>query len=368
MRVVIAAGGTGGHVFPALALADALVRDHAAEVRFVGTAGGQEAVRVPAAGYRFDAIDALPFVREVSLRAARSPLVALRSVRACAPFVRGADVAVGLGGYVSVPPMLAARRAHVPIVLQEPNAVPGLANRLLARIATAIGVVFEDVRGRLSGRARVELIGYPVRESILAVPERRSALAEEGRAVFELDATRRTVLVWGGSQGSLHLDEVVAGSLSAMDAWGDVQLIVLTGPAHASVVSSTSDGAEGVRVRAMPFLDRMELAFATTDLAVSRSGATTIAEQTVCGLPAILVPYPHATENHQEANARELERAGAAEVIGDGALTPAAFAGGVRGLLDDPDRLTSMAKRALAWAKPDAAQRFAALVAEVAAG
>jgi UDP-N-acetylglucosamine--N-acetylmuramyl-(pentapeptide) pyrophosphoryl-undecaprenol N-acetylglucosamine transferase len=121
-------------------------------------------------------------------------------------------------------------------------------------------------------------------------------------------------------------------------------------------------------VRALPFLDRMELAYAVSDLVVSRSGATAIAEQTVCGLPAILVPYPHATENHQEANARELERSGAAEVVRDGALTPAAFAARVRGLLDDPARLASVAKQALAWAKPDAAQRFAALVAEVGAG
>ncbi|MGZ4110299.1 MAG: undecaprenyldiphospho-muramoylpentapeptide beta-N-acetylglucosaminyltransferase [Actinomycetota bacterium] len=367
MRVVIAAGGTGGHVFPAIALADALVRDHGAEVRFVGTAGGQEAVRVPAAGYRFDAIEALPFLREASVRAAKAPLVALRSVRACASLVRGADVAVGLGGYVSVPPMLAARRAHVPVVLQEPNAVPGLANRLLARIATAIAVVFEDVRGRLAGRARVEVIGYPVREAILSVPERRSELAEEGRALLELDAGRRTVLVWGGSQGALHLDEVVAGALPAIEGWDDAQLLVLTGPAHASVVPS-SDDAGAIRVRAVPFLDRVELAFATTDLVVSRSGATTIAEQAVCGLPAILVPYPHATENHQEANARELERAGAAEVVRDAALSPAVFAKRVRGLLDDPARLESMGKSALAWAKPDAAQRFAALVAEVATG
>jgi UDP-N-acetylglucosamine--N-acetylmuramyl-(pentapeptide) pyrophosphoryl-undecaprenol N-acetylglucosamine transferase len=156
--------------------------------------------------------------------------------------------------------------------------------------------------------------------------------------------------------------------LPSITGWDDVQLMVLTGPAHASVVSGTTEDAGRIRVRTLPFLDRMELAFAVTDLVVSRSGATAIAEQSVCGLPAILVPYPHATEHHQEANARELERAGAAEVVRDAALTPVVLAERVRGLLDDPARLASMAKHALAWAKPDAAQRFAALVAEVAAG
>ena len=153
MNVVIAAGGTGGHVFPALSLADALVRDHGAHVRFIGSPDGQEATRIPAAGYRFDAVDAAPFVRELSMRAVKAPVIAVRSMFACAPLVRGADVAVGMGGYVSVPPMLAARRAHVPIVLHEPNAVPGLANRLLARSATSVAIAFEDARGRISGGA-----------------------------------------------------------------------------------------------------------------------------------------------------------------------------------------------------------------------
>ena len=168
MRVVIAAGGTGGHVLPALALAERLTSHHGADVRFVGSPNGQEATRVPAAGYAFHAVEALPFYREVSWRAAQAPFVALRSAMRCATWMKGADVAVGLGGYVSVPPMLAARRAHVPSVLHEPNAVPGLATRLLARSATAIAIAFEDARGRLPGHARVELTGYPIREAVAA--------------------------------------------------------------------------------------------------------------------------------------------------------------------------------------------------------
>lgn len=367
MNVVIAAGGTGGHVFPALAVADALVRDHGADVRFIGSPNGQEATRVPAAGYRFDAVSAAPLYREVSIRAAKAPMIAVRSVFACAPLVRGADVAVGLGGYVSVPPMLAARRAHVPIVLHEPNAVPGLANRLLARSAKAIGIAFEDARGRLAGGARVETVGYPVRQAILDVSADRSALAEEARTLWDLDADRKTVLITGGSQGALHIDQVVAGALPLLADREDLQLLVVSGPAHEAVVSDAVGRASGVRALVVSFLDRMELGYAVADLVVARAGATTLAELAVCGLPALLVPYPHATEHHQDANAGEWERIGAAEVVSNADLTPKVFTERVCRLLDDPAGLATMGARAHARAKPDAAERFARLVAEVAA-
>jgi UDP-N-acetylglucosamine--N-acetylmuramyl-(pentapeptide) pyrophosphoryl-undecaprenol N-acetylglucosamine transferase len=367
VNVVIAAGGTGGHIFPALALADTLVRDHNADVRFIGSANGQEATRVPAAGYRFDAVNAAPLYREFSIRAAKAPMIAVRSVFACAPLVRAADVAVGTGGYVSVPPMLAAQRAHVPIVLHEPNAVPGLANRLLARSAKAIGIAFEDTRGRLAGNARVETVGYPVRHAIIDVPADRGTLAEEARKLWDLDVDRRTVLVTGGSQGALHLNQVVARALPSLVDREDLQLLLVSGPAHEAAVADAVRSASGVRARVVPFVDRMELAYAVADLVVARAGATTLAELAVCGLPALLIPYPHATEHHQDANAREWARIGAAEVVSDAGLTPEVFTERVCRLIDDPDRLANMGARAHDRAKPDAAERFARLVAEVAA-
>jgi UDP-N-acetylglucosamine--N-acetylmuramyl-(pentapeptide) pyrophosphoryl-undecaprenol N-acetylglucosamine transferase len=366
VNVVIAAGGTGGHVFPALALADTLVRDHGANVRFIGSPNGQEATRVPAAGYRFDAVNAAPLYREISIRAAKAPMIALRSAFVCAPLVRGADVAVGMGGYVSVPPILAARRAHISIVLHEPNAVPGLATRLLARSAKAIAIAFEDARGRLDGSARVETVGYPVRQAILDVSADRTTLAEEARTLWDLDAHRKTVLVTGGSQGALHIDQVVAAALPLLAARADVQLLIVSGPAHAEVVSEAVGRATGVRARVVPFIDRMELAYAVADLVVARAGATTLAEIAICRLPALLIPYPHATEHHQDANAREWARIGAAEVVSDVDLTPAVFTDRVCRLLDDPARLATMGARAHDRAKPDAAERFARLVAEVA--
>jgi UDP-N-acetylglucosamine--N-acetylmuramyl-(pentapeptide) pyrophosphoryl-undecaprenol N-acetylglucosamine transferase len=364
VNVVIAAGGTGGHVFPALSLADALVRDHAAHVRFIGSPDGQEATRIPAAGYRFDAVNAAPFVREVSMRAVKAPVIAARSMFACAPLVKGADVAVGLGGYVSVPPMLAARRAHIPIVLHEPNAVPGLANRLLARSATSVAIAFEDARGRIPGGARIETIGYPVRTSILDVPADRADLAQEARSVLGLEPERRTVMVTGGSQGALHLDQVVAAALPSFAERSDLQLLIVTGPGRESELAGAAERAGAARVVVVPFLDRMELGYAAAELVVARAGATTISELAVCGVPSILVPYPHATEQHQDANAKEMVRVGASVLVPDAELTPEVFATTVLDLVDDPDRLASMGARATAWAKPDAADRFASLVAE----
>ncbi|MGZ5307013.1 MAG: undecaprenyldiphospho-muramoylpentapeptide beta-N-acetylglucosaminyltransferase [Actinomycetota bacterium] len=362
MNVVIAAGGTGGHIFPALSLADTLVHDHGAEVRFIGSRDGQEATRIPAAGYRFDAVRAAPFLREVSMRAAKAPVIAARSVFACASLVRGADVAVGMGGYVSVAPILAARRAHVPIVLHEPNAVLGLANRLLARWAEVIAIAFDDARGRIRSGARVETIGYPVRQAILDVRERHDDLVAEAHAVLGLDPARRTVMVTGGSQGALRLDQVVAAALPGFAERADLQLLVLTGPGREAEVAGAAERAGTGRVVVLPFLDRMELGYAAADLVVSRAGATTIAELAVCGLPSVLVPYPYATESHQDANAREMVRVGAAVLVPDAELSPSVFTGSVTELMDDPARLASMGAHARGWAKPDAVDRFASLV------
>lgn len=364
MRVVIAGGGTGGHVYPGLALADRLRTDHDASVEFIGSPGGPEATLVPQAGYRFHAVAAAPFYREVSRRAARAPFVALRSVRSSRPLLAGADVMVGVGGYVSVPPGLAARRAHVPLVLHEQNAIPSLANRLLARRAAAIGLTFEDARDRMPGRASATLTGNPVRGAILEVPARRRELAAAARDTFGFEEGRTTVVVFGGSQGALHLDETIVGALRLLADRADVQMLVLTGPDHVDVVAGPASASTGLRVHVLPFLDRMELAYAIADVAVTRSGATSIAEMTVCGIPMILVPYPYATENHQEANARELERAGAAAVQLDAELTPEGLVRHVLAVIDDPAASARMGRAAAAWGKPDADARLAALVVE----
>jgi UDP-N-acetylglucosamine--N-acetylmuramyl-(pentapeptide) pyrophosphoryl-undecaprenol N-acetylglucosamine transferase len=367
VKVVIAGGGTGGHVFPGLALADRLRSAHDAHVEFIGSPSGPEAILVPKAGYAFHPVEAAPLYREFSRRAARAPFVALRSMRSSRPLLAGADVVVGVGGYVSVPPGLAARRAHVPLVLHEQNAVPSLANRLLARRAKAIGLTFEGARGGLKGRCAKIVTGNPVRARILDVAARRAELTAEALTTFGFEPGRTTVMVFGGSQGALHLDETIAGALPLLTKRADLQLLVLTGAEHAGVVEGPAHAASPLRVHVLPFLERMELAYAVADLAVSRAGASNIAEMTVCGVPMLLIPYPFATENHQEANARELERAGAARVLLDAQLAPDALARGIVQLVDDPAATERMRGASAAWGKPDADERLAALVAEVVA-
>jgi UDP-N-acetylglucosamine--N-acetylmuramyl-(pentapeptide) pyrophosphoryl-undecaprenol N-acetylglucosamine transferase len=364
VRVVIAGGGTAGHVSPSIAVA-ARLRDRGASVTFVGSRDGPEAAAVPAAGFRFHGVAAAPFRRELSLRTAAAPFVALGSVAASRPIVRGAGAVLGMGGYASIAPVLAARTARVPIVLHEQNAVPGLANRVLARLAAALALTFEDSAGRFPGGVRAEVTGLPLRREILDVPARRSELVEEARRVFDLRTDRTTVLITGGSQGALHLDEAVAGALPILAPRADLQLVVLTGRAHEAVVADAVDPAAALLVRVVPFLERIELALAVADLAVARAGASTIHELAVSGVPSILVPYPHATNDHQEANARELARTGAIEVYGDRDLTPNGLSERIGALADDTERRERMRTAALAWAKPDADERVAALVRAV---
>jgi UDP-N-acetylglucosamine--N-acetylmuramyl-(pentapeptide) pyrophosphoryl-undecaprenol N-acetylglucosamine transferase len=366
VRVLIAGGGTAGHVFPALALARRLVESHGADVRFVGTATGQEAGLVPAAGFAFTTVEARPFVRKVSLRAAAAPVWAARSVTRCRPLVASADVVVGMGGYVSVPASLAAIRSRRPLVLHEQNAVPGLANRTLSRVARTVALSFGETARLLPRRTHTAVTGNPVREEIVAVRSDRAALAEEARSALGLESGRATVVAFGGSQGALHLNGAVAGALDLLRDRGDLQVVLLTGPAHLEEAGRRLPGEGALLVRVLSFLDRMELAYAVADLVVSRAGATTVAEAAVSGLPTILVPYPYATGRHQEANARALQRAGAALVIMDDALTGELLASRVASLVDDRIRLQAMAERAAAWARPDAAEALAKVVAEAA--
>lgn len=361
MRVLIAGGGTAGHVFPALALAGELAAG-GDDVRFAGTAAGQEATLVPAAGYPFAVVEARPFVRSISPKALDAPLSAIRSVRRCRPLVESADVVVGMGGYVSLPVGLAAIRSHRSLVLHEQNAVPGLANRMLARRAHRVALSFVDAARRFPRSARSVVTGNPVREEILRVREDRAAISKEAIAELELDEARRTLVVFGGSQGALHVNQATVDALRRLRDRSDLQVLFLTGPAHLERIAPLLPPGPGLLVRAIGFLPRMELAYAIADLVVARAGATTVAELAVCGVPSILVPYPYATGRHQEANARALQHAGAAQVLLDDEIDGEALAAAAASLIDEPARLARMSESALTWARPDAAASLAALV------
>jgi UDP-N-acetylglucosamine--N-acetylmuramyl-(pentapeptide) pyrophosphoryl-undecaprenol N-acetylglucosamine transferase len=361
--VLLAGGGTGGHVFPSLAVADALARA-GVRVAFVGTARGLESRLVPEAGWPLHEIEMLPLARRLSPSLARLPLVLVRAARQVARLLRDEDVAAAavFGGYVSLPLAVAAWRTGTPYVVHEQNAVPGLANRLAVRRAAAVAATFPSSVGRFGRGVAVEVTGNPVRPG-LGRADRRAALAE-----FGLEEGRRTLLVFGGSQGARRLNQA---AIDALGRWADperLQLLHLTGrTAFAEVDRAWEEALRGTAgpvplVRRVDFVDRMELAYAAADLAVCRSGASTIAELTVLGVPSVLVPYPHATAGHQQANAEDLAAAGGAVVVDDAELDGTALVAAAEPLLADPAQCGRMAAAARAFASPDAARRVAALI------
>lgn len=377
MRVLIAGGGTAGHVYPGLALARCLAgRGHS--LGFVGTDRGLEGRLVPEAGFPLHRIPAAPLARRLSPSVLGAPVIALRAAAGARRVVRDADALVGMGGYVSVPAVLAAWRERTPIVLHEQNAVPGLANRTLARFARAVALSFADagpsfsrgLLGRWPGgrRPRTVVTGNPVRDEVRLVPGDQERLRTEALRELDLDQRRRTVVVFGGSQGALHLDRSAVGACRLLAARDDLQVLLITGPAHLETMRLGLEPppSGGLRVRMLGYLDRMELAYALADLVVARAGATSLAEITACGLPSLLVPYPHATGRHQEANARALERAGAASVMLDERVSADSLAGRIESLIDHRERLEAMASRSRAFGRPDAADALADLVEEVA--
>ena len=366
MNIVVAGGGTAGHVYPALAMADALRERHGAIVTFLGSSDGPESELVPAAGYPFTALRVVSAQKRVSIRSFRALGKTLLSSRRCRPLVARADAVVGIGGYASAPAALAARRARRPLVLVEPNSVPGAVNRIAARWAAVIAVTFDATRAWFPARVRVERTGNPIRPAIASVPERRAELAKEACAVFGLEDGRRTVVVLGGSQGALRLNELTREVAATLTGRGDLQILLAAGAAHGARFADMPGNP--LLSRVVGTIDRMELALAIADVAVSRAGAGHIAELTACGVPTILIPYPHATEHHQDANAREVEQAGAAEVAIEQDLTGDALARRIVGLVDDVPRRAAMAEAAKRWSRPDADARLADLVAETAGG
>lgn len=351
---MIAGGGTGGHIFPGIAIADAVERiAPGTEVFFMGRRGSIEERVVSGTGRAFHAVPAAGLARGVEARNAVMPfvvaggyaksLVVLSRTRPAA--------AVGTGGFISVPPILAARTLGVPVVLQEQNSWPGLATRILSRFASEVHVSFEDTR-RLLPRARaVVLSGNPVRAGLA------SGNRADARRAFGLSETARVVFAVGGSRGARRINEAIVAGMADFARAG-VGLIVQTGKDDVAKVRGAAEAAS-VRAVVEPFFDDIGAAYAASDLVVSRAGATAIAEIALVGLPAILVPYPYATEGHQMKNAMAFEGAGAAVVIRDDALTGEALSAKVLALLGEPSVLASMAGAARRLARPDAADRVA---------
>ena len=351
--VVLAGGGTAGHIEPALALADALrCSDPTTRIVALGTARGLETRLVPARGYELALIPPVPVPRRLTPELLALP-GRLRSavVETAAVLDRvGADVVVGFGGYVAAPAYLAAWRSRVPMVVHEANARPGLANRLGARLTREVAVSTPDTR-----LPHAQYVGLPLRRSIATLE--RHQVRDEACAAFGLDPAMPTLLVFGGSQGARRLNEAAAGAAPRLSTAG-IQVLHATGPAHSVDVTRPPGGAPYVTV---PYLDRMDLAYAAADLALCRAGAMTCAEVAAVGLPAMFVPLPHGN-GEQELNARPLVRAGGGLLVRDADLSSAVLEQAVRPLLLDPTRLAAMSQAASALGRRDADERLVAMV------
>ena len=367
LSVVVAGGGTAGHVEPALALADAVARLRPdARITALGTTRGLETTLVPARGYALELVPPVPLPRRPNLDLARLPLRVVRSVRRTRAVLRavGADVVVGFGGYVALPAYLAAASMRLPIVVHEANARAGIANKVGARFAR---VVAAAVPG--SG-LDAQVVGIPLRAAITGLD--RAGLRAEARAHFGLDPDAPTLLVTGGSQGARSLNTAAAGAAARLGAAG-IGVLHAHGPKNTLSVGTpggtTSDGntPDGLPPYvAVPYLERMDLAYAAADLAICRSGAMTVAEVSAVGLPAVYVPLPHGN-GEQALNARPVVDHGGGLLVADADLTPAMVSEVVVGLLRDPDRLTAMSRAARGTGHADADETLARMVLETVA-
>lgn len=368
LSVVLAGGGTAGHVEPAMAVADALTAlEPNVRITALGTPRGLETTLVPARGYHLELITPVPLPRKLSGDLARIPPRVWRAVHETRTILDAADadVVVGFGGYVALPAYLAAKgipglprlRRRIPVVIHEANARAGLANRVGARTADRVLAAVAD-----SGLQHAEVVGVPVRQTITALD--RPALRAEARAHFGFREDARVLLVFGGSQGAVSLNRAVAAAAADLAAAG-ISVLHAHGPKN--VLQLRTPDRDDPPYVAVPYLDRMDLAYAAADLVICRSGAMTVAEVSAVGLAAIYVPLPIGN-GEQRLNALPVVNAGGGMVVADADLTPALVAREVTGLLTDPLRLAAMTAAAAQVGHRDAARQVAQAALDIARG
>jgi UDP-N-acetylglucosamine--N-acetylmuramyl-(pentapeptide) pyrophosphoryl-undecaprenol N-acetylglucosamine transferase len=355
--VVIAGGGSGGHIEPAMALADALRRlDRDVRITCLGTERGLETKVIPARGYALDLIPAVPLPRSLTPDLARVPGRLAGAVSAAADVLdrAGASVLVGFGGYVATPGYLAARRRHIPIVVHEANPRPGLANRIGARLTKHVYIGQPGTK-----LPHATYIGIPIRREIAALD--RLALSDKARAHFGLRPDLPVLLVTGGSQGAASLNRAVLGAADALLSAG-VQVLHIVGPRSGQIGNVPRREVPYVPIE---YLDRMDLAYAAADFALCRAGAMTCAELTAVGLPAAYVPLPHGN-GEQRLNALPVERAGGGLIVDDANLSPDWIRNVLLRTLLDHELVAAMSWAAASIGSRDADARLAARVLEVA--
>ncbi len=360
MRIIVSGGGTGGHIYPALTIVRAIQKKiPGAEFLYVGTKDGMEADIISKEGLPFATVNIQGFKRSLTpenlLRGARAfggVMKAMGIVRHFRP-----DAAVGTGGYVCGPILLAASLMGVPTLIQEQNVMPGITNRMLARFVSCIAMGTKEAESYFPAEKRI-FTGNPIREEVLR------ARSDEGKKLFGLDPEAKTVLVSGGSRGARSINRAMVGVLAHYAGRPGVQILHVTGKAG---YDETMEGLReaGVDIEGagnlfvQPYLYNMPQALACADAAVFRAGAIGIAELTARGVPSILVPYPYAAANHQEMNARAIAEAGAARMILDRELTAERLLSVLAELLSEDAKLRRMAEAAKRLGRPKAAEEIA---------
>ncbi|MGM0375542.1 MAG: undecaprenyldiphospho-muramoylpentapeptide beta-N-acetylglucosaminyltransferase [Bacteroidota bacterium] len=355
LKILISGGGTGGHVFPAIAIADALKkRNSGAEILFAGAIGRMEMDRVPAAGYHIVGLPVAGFQRKLTLKnitfffkLAASMLKAWRLVRNFRP-----DVAVGVGGYASGPVLRSAASQGVPTLLQEQNSYPGVTNKILARKAHRICVAYPGME-RFFPSEKIVLTGNPVRQNLLADVDRTQACQELG-----LDENKQTVLVVGGSLGARSINNGIANDLDQIKKRMDVQFLWQCGKHYFEEMQQLLTGKNVANIVLVPFVSRMDMAYDLADVVISRAGACTISELALLGKASVLVPSPNVAEDHQTKNAMSLVKEGAALMIPDHE-TPGRLVGDALDLLDDKEYKKQLEEKVRLFAHPDSAEKIA---------
>ncbi len=358
LKVVISGGGTGGHVFPAIAIADAIKEKiPSAEIQFVGALGKIEMERVPKAGYPIKGLWISGLHRKLTLRNLLFPVKLITSLFKSWAILRSfkPHLAIGVGGYASGPILDVASRMGIPTLIQEQNSYAGMTNKILARKVDKICVAYDGMK-KYFPEDKIVLTGNPVRKAMF----KQIARKEDAFSYFKLDPKKKTIFLFGGSLGARSLNKAVAANIKLLSEHEEVQLLWQAGKLYLEeYLQNPVAQLPNVTIRA--FIDRMDLAYAAADIVICRAGALTIAELCMVGKPSILVPSPNVAEDHQTKNAQALVNKSAAIIVKDSAaseqLLKEAFL-----LLDDEAKKEELARNILMLARPDAAEHIAAEV------
>ena len=358
MRIIVSGGGTGGHIYPAVTIANQIKEKQPdAEIIFVGTKEGLESEIVPRYGYPIEFIEVAGFQRKLSLDTIKSAFKLLAGLVDALKLIRRIkpDLVVGTGGYVCGPVLFLAALQGIPTCIQEQNAMPGVTNKILAHFVKKVFLGYQEAEKYFSGNSGKLFTGNPIRKEILEVS--RAVAIEK----LKLDPAKKTILVSGGSRGARSINDAMALVDTSLAGRSDVQVIHITGETgHEKFIGQVEKNVlMSDNIKVFSYMHDMPLALAAADLAVFRSGAIGLAELMAKGIPSILVPYPYATANHQEYNARAVEGAGAAVVILDRELTGEILLKQIESLLTDESRLQKMKAAAKALGRPEAAEDIA---------